>query len=136
MKIRSDIITMADVRQAFAAARAGHGADIWIDESRTFKPRRYHYGVEVWAESMNGKRATGHHAIGSVSGGEAQYLPRAASWTDYGYVIAALYNLDPDAQIGSYDSEADFVASVRRYVPRGESLDFLKVLRAREEGNS
>jgi hypothetical protein len=135
MKIRSNIITGFDVRQAFAQAREDNGADVYIDEQRQFKPRRERYGVEVWAYSENGKIATGHRRVGSYPlDGEL----RAASWSDYGYVIAHLFNKDPHAQIGFYDNEADFVEKVRAANPRcgsrsAASKDFLNVLNNIEE---
>ena len=124
MKIRSNIITRENVMAAFVAARAENQADIWVEDIREFRPRGYAHGVEVWAESNYGKRATGRNQTGYNRGSE----PRAASWTDYGYVVAHLFNLDPHAQVGFYDNEADFVAKVRSYQPRGASLDFLNVL--------
>ena len=54
--------------------------------------------------------------------------PRAASWDDWGYVIAHLFNVDPAARVGFYDNEADFVAKVRKYPRKGSSLAFLGVL--------
>jgi hypothetical protein len=124
MKIYSNIITRADVRDAVTKARA-NGADVYIDDSRTWQPRGYSYGTEIWLASVNGKRATAH---GPITSGPRNHLPRAASWTDYGYVIAHLFNLDPHARIGFYDNEADFVAKVREFPRSGESLDFLNVL--------
>jgi hypothetical protein len=130
MKVRSNVITTSDVRKAFARARAEDGADIYIDAIRSFKPRGYAYGTEFWAESLNGKRASAH---GPVVSGPRDGQPRAASWSDYGYLIARLYNTDPHAQIGYYDNAADFVAKVRQYQPRGQTTDFLDVLDDIEE---
>ena len=126
MKIYSNEITEADVRHAFGTARLTHHADIYIEEIRTWKPRDYACGVEVYAKSTNGTRATGHRP--ARSSGPRDGYARAASWTDWGYVIARLYNMDPDARIGFYDSEADFVAKVRQYPRNGSSLAFLAVL--------
>ena len=67
-----------------------------------------------------GARAIGSYPLGGVN--------RAASWTDWGWVIACLYNIDPDARISYYQNKADFVARVRQYQPRGESLAFLAAL--------
>ena len=127
MKIRSNIITRENVMAAFVAARAENGADIWVEDIREFSPRGYANGVEVWAGSNYGKRASGHGPI-VRGGGQAAYQPRAASWSDYGYVMAHLFNVDPHAQVGFYDNEADFVAKVRQYPRKGASLDFLNVL--------
>lgn len=122
MKLYSDKIGYAEVRAAFQKARTIDRQDIYEVDVRNFRPRREHNGVEFYAESLNGKRATGHRAIGSYPLCD---VPRAASWTAYGYVIARLYALDPDARIGQYHDRADFISSVTRYVPRGESSAFL-----------
>lgn len=136
MKIYSNVITESDVHRAFRAARAAHGADIHVEDITTWKPRHYKketpkrtnyaYGTEVFAESINGKMATGH--VPARASGPRDGYPRAASWDDWGYVIAYLYNLDPHARIGFYDNEADFVAKVRKYRRKGSSLPFLDVL--------
>jgi hypothetical protein len=130
MRVRSNILTSGDVYDAAHRAREVNGADVYIDAIRDFKPRREAHGVEFWAYSLNGKVASAHRPIGSYSLDE---VPRAASWTDYGYLIAHLFNKDPHAQIGHYDNEADFVEKVRSYVPRGQNTDFLHVLTSIDE---
>jgi hypothetical protein len=127
MKIYSDVITSADVHRAFADARCA-GADIHVDELRTWKPRRHAHGTEVWAESVSGTRATAHRPIGSY---DLSDVPRAASWSDWGQVIARLYVLDPAARIGFYKDAADFEAKVRQYPRKGQSLAFLDILHER-----
>jgi hypothetical protein len=115
------------VREVFAAVRANYGADIWIEGTpKTWEPREHAYGVEVFAESIRGARVTGH--VSARMSGPRDELPRAASWDDWGYVIAALFNLDPDARIGFYKSEAEFVEKVRKSPRKGSSLPFLDIL--------
>jgi hypothetical protein len=126
MKIYSNRLTEADVRNAFRLARENHHADIYIEAIRSFKPRNYANGVEVFAESTAGKRATGH--VPARATGPRDWYPRAASWDDWGYVIAYLFNIDPHARIGFYDSLADFIAKVQRYPRKGSELPFLGVL--------
>ena len=121
MKIYSNILTKQDVENAFFVARTDHQADIHIEAIREWKPRAYANGVEVWGESLHGKRATGRGRDASARG-------RAASWDDWGTVIALLYNADPHARISFYDNEADFVAKVRRYKPKDATLKFLELL--------
>lgn len=126
MKIYSNHITLADVREAFKLARDKYGADIFMEDARTWKPRGYANGTEVWAESMKGKRATGH--VPARESGSRDGYPRAASWDDWGYVIAALFSIDPHARVGFYDNSADFVAKVRKYPHKGSDLAFLQTL--------
>jgi hypothetical protein len=45
MKIYSNRLTEADVRDAFSMARTRHGADIYIEDIRTWQPRDYSNGA-------------------------------------------------------------------------------------------
>ena len=114
MRIYSNKLTVAKVLHAFAAAREITSADIRAVDARSFTPRGtnnlWANGIEVYAESRHGNAATGHAPIGP---GPRDHLPRAASWTGYGWVIAYLFAEDPDARIGFYDGVADFIAQVR-----------------------
>jgi len=123
MKLYSNQLGPCAVHAAFRDARGIDQQDIHVVDMRTFSPRgAERNGVEFYAGSSNGRRATGHRAIGSYPLCD---VPRAASWTAYGYVIARLYAWDPDARIGPYSSRANFIARVTGYVPRGESSAFL-----------
>jgi hypothetical protein len=117
MKIYSNRLTEADVRDAFRMARTRHGADIYIEDIGTWQPRDYSNGVEVHGQSISGSKRT-NRGTGS----------RAASWDDWGYVIAYLYDIDPHARIGFYDSLADFIAKVHRYPRKGSELPFLSIV--------
>ena len=131
MRIYSNKLTVAKVLHAFAAAREIADADIRAVDARSFTPRGtnnlWANGIEVYAESRHGNAATGHAPIGP---GPRDHLPRAASWTGYGWVIAYLFAEDPDARIGFYDGVADFIAQVRasHRGERGESTDFLTLV--------
>ena len=141
MKLYSDKLTAADVYAAFSGALA-HGVDIRPDGVRQFRARqvttygldnndrpvrrtfRKSNGVQFYAYSMGGKRATGHRAIGSYPlDGER----RAASWDAYGYVIASLFRMDPDAVIGNYAGRDDFIRQVEE-ASRKEPKDFLSLV--------
>jgi hypothetical protein len=128
----SDKLTEHDVRTAFYDARQVDGQDIWPVDIRTFRPRSYgrRNGIEFYAESLHGKMATGHRPIGSypLSLELGSDVPRAASWSAYGYVIARLFAMDPDARIGGYDGVAGFAKAVRSYVPRGQHTRFLELV--------
>lgn len=136
MRLYSDKITGSDMREAFAQARLA-GADIHLDLARAFRARQvttrswdaerglqsrtqqFSRGIEFYASSLNGSRPTAHRAIGSYPLDE---VPRAASWDDYGQVIARLFLIDHDAVIGNYAGVEDFVRQVeqaRRREPKG-----------------
>lgn len=128
MKLYSNVLNEQDVRNAFAEARKHNNADIWIDDVETFKPRKssgFTNGVTFYAYSMNGNNPTAHRPIGSYS---LSNVDRAASWSDYGYVIAYLFTADPDAKIGHYVNVEDFMEKVVRYPRKGQSTAFLDIL--------
>lgn len=124
MKIHSDKLTFHDVLEAGMAARVKHGQDFGIDECGFFHSRKRARGYEVYACSLEGKRASAH--------GHGR---RAASWTAYGYFIAELFNRDSEAIVGMYADVDAFVDwctedGMHRAVPRGESNAFLDILEA------
>lgn len=128
MKVYSDVITDGMIQQAVAAARVIDGADIFIESLRTWKPRAWAWGTEFWAYSVHGTRASTH---GPIEQGPRDHLPRAATWSDWGYVIARLYLLDSRARIGHYLDRDDFIAKVRAdhaFSRRRESIAFLELL--------
>jgi hypothetical protein len=116
MKVYSTKITSDDVRKAFRLARLENAADIWPDDVRDFRPRLagYSHGVQFYAYSHDGTRPTAHRTIGSYPLDDEA---RAASWDDYGWMIAHLFKIDPDAIIGQYKGRADFIRQVRQYAP-------------------
>jgi hypothetical protein len=128
VKLYSDTLNLHDVRAAFRTVRDRYGADIWDDGSRSFRPRnRYQNGVEFYAHSMDGNVPTGHRPIGSYS---LDYVQRAASWDDYGWLIAYLFTQDPDARIGCYDGVQDFISQVEQNAPhRKSSAAFLELVK-------
>jgi hypothetical protein len=127
MKIYSNRLTEHDVYSAFHQARTTNGADIWPEDVRAFRPRsEFRNGIQFYAYSHGGNRATGHRSIGSYS---LEYEARAASWDAYGWVIARLYLIDPNARIGQYRDVADFVRLVSEATYRREPKDFLGLVR-------
>jgi hypothetical protein len=120
MKIYSDKLTEADVRTAVHDARQLDGADIMIEDLRTWTPRSHRNGIEMWLYADHGKFSTGRNQ-GPGPRGEAA---RAASWDAWGHVIARLFAQDPDARVGWYDGVDDFITKVRQ-ANRPEPKGFL-----------
>jgi hypothetical protein len=129
MRIYSNTLTASDAEQAIYRARYTHGQDIWNDGPvRQFASRTagYRTGIEMFAQSVSGRWATGHAPIAS---GPRDHLARAASWDAYGYVIALLFAKDPAARIGPYRGRDDFIEQVKAEAPRRRSeAAFLSVL--------
>ena len=125
MKLYSNKINGGAVEAAFFEARTLDGQDIYAQDLRAFVPRNFQGGVEFYAFSYSGKRASAHRPIGSYD------VVRAASWEAYGFVIARLYQRDPDAVISYYGNQRDFVRQIQdeldRPRPRGDGK-FLELL--------
>lgn len=100
MKLHSDSITKQDVYRAAELARHHDGADIYVAEMMQNGSRSRARGITFYMESMNGRYATNRQ--GRDEGA------RAASWSDYGYFIQRLFDVDPDAIIGYYRGLDDF----------------------------
>jgi hypothetical protein len=105
VKVYSNKITEHDVSMAFIDAKYTDGADIYPVDISSFKPRGHEYGVTFYAGSDHGVRLAAHR-------GDTYEFPRAASWDAWGWVIARLYLLDPDARIGNYRDVSDFIDKV------------------------
>jgi len=106
MKIRSNIITRANVAEALRTVPVNfintNARDGWYEPIREFKPKGYANGFEIFLTGSSPYNA----AHQSNQGG---YYEKAATWDEWGVVIDRLYAVDPDAQIGHYTSQADFV---------------------------
>lgn len=117
MKLHSNILTADDVHICAAVARKVHGCDIYVDEISEGGSRKAARRITFYAHSKNGKRAR--------NGRQG----RAATWSDYGYLIAELYRRDPDAIFDYYANVDDFVSKCtedawrRAEYSRGEVVD-------------
>ena len=95
MKLHSDVLRKADVREAARVARE-HGYDIQVGELVRVGSRQRTSGLQFYCEAIYGKRACN---------GRPGY---AASWAAWGWLIAELFRRDPEAVIGWYKSPAHF----------------------------
>jgi hypothetical protein len=103
MIVRSNIITRATIGTAVAAVPGVAFQDTfsregWYVPIREFKPRQYARGFEFFLSGSSAHRA------------QHDREEFAATWVEWGVVIDALYQVDPSAQIGWYESRADFLA--------------------------
>jgi hypothetical protein len=132
MKLHSDTLTVGDVAEAAALARAQHGQDIYVAELVATGSRRRRGGVSFRGFAEHGRYATN----GAVHGVDR---PRAATWSAWGYLIAELFRRDPAAIIGQYADVAAFIASceemherVAKYRPQDTAMHeigFLEMVR-------
>lgn len=103
MIVRSNIITRQDVSAAVAAVpgvsfQDTYSREGWYVPVREFRPQRFARGFEFFL--------TGSSPYNVNRGYRDE---KAATWDEWGLVIAALFAIDPSAQIGHYDDEADFL---------------------------
>jgi hypothetical protein len=98
LKLHSNTLTAAAVRTAAQTARCAYGQDIYVDEVKDVGSRSRKQGVSFYASSLHGRYASAH-----------DQSQRAANWDAYGYLIAELFKVDPDAKIGIYDGATDFM---------------------------
>lgn len=102
MIVRSNIITRATIGAAVGAVpgigfQDTRSREGWYEPIREFKPRSFEYGFEFFLKGSSSYRARHSEEFA------------AATWTEWGIVIAKLYEVDPNAQIGSYHNRRDFM---------------------------
>lgn len=101
MQIRSSIITRATVGAAVAGVpgvsfQDTRSRDGWYEPIREFRARDGRNGFEIFL-SGSSRYASQHDRS-----------EKAPSWTEWGLVIAALFFVDPNAEIGQYKGVEDF----------------------------
>lgn len=101
MKIRSNIITRATVVAAVSNTRGvtfqdTRARDGWFQPIREFRARGGRNGFEIFLSGSSNHRA------------QHDRDKHAATWTEWGQVIDALFFVDPHAEIGHYKNKSDF----------------------------
>jgi hypothetical protein len=117
MIIRSNLICAHHIHEAFYFARVNDGMDIYYDDFSQFTPRKFTMGYKLYGYAHEGKYASAHDS-----------LYKAATWEAWGYVIARLYAIDPNAQISFYNSAAhfyDWCKTSRNYETSGHFLNLM-----------
>lgn len=110
MKLHSDVLTKTDIHQACTVANQ-HGQDIFCDEIVEQGSQKRKRGITFYCEALSGPRSRN---------GRDGY---AASWDAYGWVIAELFNRDPNAIIGWYESPSHFLLECRTQAERRKERD-------------
>lgn len=112
MRIYSDILTNRDVRWALADAHseAPSVSFVDLDSIDTARKRKWRHDVALygWGARHTRRRNPGTAPYHLDSIPEAE--ERAATWMDWGWLIAVLFRYDPAAIIGQYNGIADFHA--------------------------
>jgi len=108
MQIRSSIINRATVGAAVAGVpgvsfQDTRSRDGWYEPIREFRARDGRNGFEIFLSGTSPYRS------------QHDREEHAATWTEWGLVIAALYFVDPHAEIGQYKDKADFEQQTATY---------------------
>jgi hypothetical protein len=109
MKLHSDKITSADI---YAAARR---AGVSVNELTEHGSRSHGKAYSVYLEGSSSRQSN-------------QRDHKAATWDEWGMVMADLYRIDPDAMWGSvrwgYTDEADFHLKTQNRFTNGMPYDY------------
>jgi hypothetical protein len=111
VKIYSNVLNDHDIWQAINAASqastdAGHG-HVGAERFRDIRnPRVRRHGWDLLLYRAGSRR---HFNTGTYGAGDQG----AASWDDYGWFIAVLFERDPGARIGHYTGRENFHAATR-----------------------
>jgi hypothetical protein len=105
MIVRSNKITAGDIIAAVRSVSDVAFLDTFSQEGwyvpiRQFSPRNHNFGYEFFLEGTGTR-----HVHASAHDGTC----KAATWTDWGVVIAYLYKIDPSASIGMYKDRHHFL---------------------------
>ena len=114
MQVRSNIIVSWNIREALVGID-----DVWIDSDgiREFQPRAFAIrGFEFYLEGA-GERHT--RARNGRDG-------HAATWDDFGVMMARLFAIDPYAEIAHYVGLEEFLQETARNQPEGARAPWLK----------
>lgn len=134
MRIHSDVLTSTDLHTALRTARAARaehpiGADVFVARCSRHGSRKRDHALEVRlladgrqipaAVAEDLRVATGRNYrtrrlpnSGAYGADHGVYAP---TWCEYGWWMAALYAIDPEAIIGQYAGRADFDAATNSY---------------------
>jgi hypothetical protein len=120
MRIHSSKITTQDIYHA-AATSPGVYAEVTTHGSRS-----HGRAFEVRLESNGTPDLDGTSRRRRTNAGTSDVdrfiLPYAASWSDWGRMLATLFDIDPEARCTYYANREDFHRqTVGRFLPGGES---------------
>lgn len=120
MKFHSDTLTTSDIRDALKAAKAKGNVDDLV-EFMILEPkgsRTRSNGFEIRLEWLGEKqRGDGRHWTNSGKSGANSYGngngTYAATYDEWGWFIAELFDMDADAVFGTYKGYGGFHADTR-----------------------
>lgn len=116
MRLHTDKLDRFDVAQAIVASHStnpegrGYMADVIEPHGSRTRDHAFEVALVGYGDRHTRARAWGQPIYGK---GEQWEAPRAATYDDWGYFIAEVFALDPDAVFGPYKGIEDFHAQTR-----------------------
>jgi hypothetical protein len=111
MQVHTDHLTAADLYGALkVTGLAARG--VYLDSDRAVsahRSRKRHHRLNFYLVATDG-----HGRRWANSGQRGAGTDKAATWLEWGALIAELYHRDPDALVAYYGSASDFIAQTRR----------------------
>jgi hypothetical protein len=102
MKIHSDILTVADLHTALRKPTPIDHAYLMLEACGS-RSRKFGYHVSLYSDDETRPRKN------SGRWGADDGYERSVSWDDWGIWMTRLFDIDPDAIIGNYVGEFDFL---------------------------
>jgi hypothetical protein len=119
VRIFSDTLGWTEIRNAMADTRP-ETSEVTMDLNEvTLNGRRRRMTYDVSLEGT-GPRHTHHKNTGNQGGGTGDM---AATWMDWGWLIAVMFRYEPTAVIGQYDGRADFIKQTTAMIPHRLRID-------------
>jgi hypothetical protein len=125
MRLWSDKITAGHLRAAMLDCQPEFGLSVWMDiRSSTDRARRRKMGHDI-VLTGTGARHTRYTNLGTSTnrGWNREGDDKAATWMDWGWLLAVLFRFDPDMCTPYYDGCDDFLAETARMWPHRLKID-------------
>jgi hypothetical protein len=116
MRLHTDKLTYVDILRALTASwetspdGGGFHADVVDPKGSRTRDHAFEIALVGFGSRHKRARAWGQ---GSYGKGDQSNAPRAATYDDWGYFIAQIFEADPNAVFGPYKGQQDFNRQTR-----------------------
>jgi hypothetical protein len=111
MQVHTDRLTLGDLQDALRTTGLSRRG-VYLDSSRAasgHRSRKRHARLDFYLVATDG-----YGRRWANSGVKGAGTDKAATWLEWGALIAELYHRDPDALVTYYGTAEDFIAQTRR----------------------
>jgi len=110
MRLHTDMLDRRDVLDALSRARSA-GKVTWSVDFTTLDSRGSRKRDHAFEVRLDAAEGDGHRRTNSGNRGAGEYF--AATYDEWGWFIAALFVMDPDAIFGPYDGLESFLKQTK-----------------------